>query len=107
MSYNRVIFFASYREGSRGTLAAFTGLFSVFVVIDKNLFDNVELKREVNHIINALVFIKEVHFKHTVFKPNIPTAICQLDVGKDIIIHNTVAKTNSFIFNVHFKTKCT
>lgn len=44
MFYNRVIFFAANKEGSRGTLEAFTGLFSVFVVIDKNLFDNVELK---------------------------------------------------------------
>ncbi len=44
MFYNRVIFFAVYREGSRGTLEAFTGLFPVFVVIDKNLFDNIKLK---------------------------------------------------------------
>lgn len=44
MFYNIVIFFAAYKEGSRGTLEAFTGLFSVFVVIDKNLFDNIKLK---------------------------------------------------------------
>lgn len=36
MFYNRVIFFAAYIEGSRGALEAFTGLFSVSVVIDKN-----------------------------------------------------------------------
>ncbi len=44
MFYNRVIFFAAYKEGPRGTLEAFTGLFSVFVVIDKNLFDNIKLE---------------------------------------------------------------
>lgn len=44
MFYNRVIFFAAYIEGSRGTPEAFTVLFSVFVVIDKNLFDNIKLK---------------------------------------------------------------
>lgn len=44
MFYNRVIFFAAYKEGSTGTLEAFTGLFSVFVVIDKNLFDNIKLE---------------------------------------------------------------
>ena len=107
MFYNRVIFFAAYKEGPRGTLEAFTGLFSVFVVIDKNLFDNVELKREVYIIIDALVFIKEVYFKSTAFVPDVPVAVCQIDSGKDIIIYKTVAKTNSFIFYVNLKTKCT
>ena len=107
MFYNIVIFFAAYREGSRGTLAAFTGLFSVFVVIDKNLFDNIKLEGEVYHIINTLVFIKEVHFKSTAFVPDVPVAVCQIDNGKDIIIYNTVAKTKCFIFHVNLKTKCT
>ena len=72
MFYNRVIFFAAYREGSRGALAAFTGLFSVFVVIDKNLFDNIKLEGQVNRIINTLIILVKVYFKGDTFVPDVP-----------------------------------
>lgn len=45
MFYNIVIFFAAYNRRLQeypGNLHA--GLFSVLVVIDKNLFDNIKLK---------------------------------------------------------------
>ena len=72
MFYNIVIFFAAYREGSRGTLAAFTGLFSVLVEVYKNLFDNSKLKRVVHLIINTLLILVKVYFKGDTFVPDIP-----------------------------------
>lgn len=44
MFYNIVIFFVAYMEGSRSALEAFTGLFSVCIVIDKNSFDHIKLE---------------------------------------------------------------
>lgn len=77
MFYNRVIFFAAYKEDPRNALEAFTVLFSVFVVIDKNLFDNIKLEGVVNLIINTFIIAKKVHFKRTAFMPDTPVTARQ------------------------------
>ena len=107
MFYNRVIFFAAYREGSRNALETFTGLFSVFIVIYKNLFDNIKLEGVVHLIVNTLVTTIKVHFKRAALMPDTPVAVRQLDSGKDILDYGAIVKRDRFLSYVDGKAKGT